>query len=118
MTAFGARDTTLMAGLGVGRDALLRMVFKSETPLEITPMAAPSAVNHPRTPPASAPFTPVFPSPAIDYLTGAAAEKPKRSGVRGVLLKAAEQGRITQVTCKMPECYCAEELGGACYFEP
>ncbi len=25
---------------------------------------------------------------------------------------------ITQVVCKMPECFCPEELGGACYFEP
>ncbi len=47
----------------------------------------------------------------------AAAEKLRALGVRGVLLKAAEQGRITQVVCKMPECYCPEELGGACYFE-
>lgn len=38
--------------------------------------------------------------------------------VRGVLLQAAEAGRITQVVCKMPECFCPEELGGACYFEP
>ena len=48
----------------------------------------------------------------------AAAEKLRALGVRGVLLQAAEQGRITQVVCKMPECYCPEELGGACYFEP
>ena len=48
----------------------------------------------------------------------AAAEKLKALGVRGVLIKAAEQGRITQVVCKMPECYSPEELGGACYFEP
>lgn len=48
----------------------------------------------------------------------AAAEKLKALGVRGVLVQAAEQGRITQVACKMPECYCPEERGGACYFEP
>ena len=24
----------------------------------------------------------------------------------------------TQVVCRMPECFCPEELGGACYFEP
>ena len=48
----------------------------------------------------------------------AAAEKLRALGVRGVLLQAAEQGRITHVACKMPECYCPEDLGGACYFEP
>jgi hypothetical protein len=48
----------------------------------------------------------------------AAAAKLKALGVKGVLIKAAEQGRITQVACKMPECFCPEELGGACYFEP
>ena len=37
-------------------------------------------------------------------------------GVKGILIKAAEQGYITQVACKMPECFCPEELGGACYF--
>jgi hypothetical protein len=30
----------------------------------------------------------------------------------------AELGYITQMTCRMPECFCPEELGGACYFEP
>jgi hypothetical protein len=39
-------------------------------------------------------------------------------GVKGILIKAAEQGYITQLTCKMPECFCPEELGGAGYFEP
>ncbi len=39
-------------------------------------------------------------------------------GVKGILIKAAELGYITQVTCKMPECFCPEELGGARYFEP
>ena len=34
-----------------------------------------------------------------------------------ILIKAAEQGYITQVACRMPECFCPEELGGACYFE-
>ena len=38
-------------------------------------------------------------------------------GVKGILIKAAELGYITQVTCRMPECFCPEELGGACYFE-
>jgi hypothetical protein len=40
----------------------------------------------------------------------------KELGVKGVLIKAAEQGYITQVACKMPECFCPEELGGACHF--
>jgi hypothetical protein len=48
----------------------------------------------------------------------AAAAKLKELGVKGILIKAAEQGYITQLACKMPECFCPEELGGACYFEP
>jgi hypothetical protein len=48
----------------------------------------------------------------------ATAAKLKALGVKGILIKAAEQGYITQLACKMPECFCPEELGGACYFEP
>ncbi len=48
----------------------------------------------------------------------AAAAKLKARGVKGILIKAAEQGYITQLACKMPECFCPEELGGACYFQP
>jgi hypothetical protein len=48
----------------------------------------------------------------------AAAAKLKSLGVKGILIRAAEQGYITQLACKMPECFCPEELGGACYFEP
>ena len=48
----------------------------------------------------------------------AAAAELKRLGAKKILIKAAEQGYITQVACKMPECFCPEELGGACYFEP
>jgi hypothetical protein len=48
----------------------------------------------------------------------AVAAKLKELGVKGILIKAAEQGYITQLACKMPECFCPEELGGACYFEP
>ena len=48
----------------------------------------------------------------------AAAAKLKALGVKGILIKAAEQGYITQLACKMPNCFCPEELGGACYFEP
>ena len=47
----------------------------------------------------------------------AAAARLRELGVKGILIKAAEQGYITQVACKMPECFCPEELGGACYFE-
>ena len=47
-----------------------------------------------------------------------AAAKLKALGAKRILIKAAEQGYITQVACKMPECFCPEELGGACYFEP
>lgn len=39
-------------------------------------------------------------------------------GVKGVLVMAARQGYITELACKMPKCYCPEELGGAGYFEP
>ena len=45
------------------------------------------------------------------------AAKLKALGVKGILIKAAEQGYITQLACKVPECFCPEELGGACYFE-
>ena len=48
----------------------------------------------------------------------AAAAKLKALGVKGILIKAAEHGYITQLACKMSECFCPEELGGACYFEP
>ena len=57
--------------------------------------------------------------PPLDPARGAeAARKLKSLGVKGILIKAAELGYITQVTCRMPECFCPEELGGACYFEP
>ena len=42
----------------------------------------------------------------------------KALGVKGILITAAEQGYITQLACKMPECFCPEELGGACHFDP
>lgn len=42
----------------------------------------------------------------------------KALGVKGILIKAAEQGYITQLACQMPRCFCPEELGGASYFEP
>jgi hypothetical protein len=48
----------------------------------------------------------------------AVAAKLKALGVKGILIKAAEQGYITQLACKMPECFCPDELGGPCYFEP
>jgi hypothetical protein len=48
----------------------------------------------------------------------ATAAKLKALGAKGILIKAAEQGYITQLACRMPECFCPEELGGACYFEP
>ncbi len=35
-----------------------------------------------------------------------------------MLIKAAELGYITEVTCRMPQCFCPEEPGGASYFEP
>ena len=39
-------------------------------------------------------------------------------GVRGVLITAAEEGKIDKVACQMPDCLCPEELGGREYFEP
>ena len=57
--------------------------------------------------------------PPPDPARGAeAARKLKSLGVTGILIKAAELGYVTQVTCRMPECFCPEELGGACHFEP
>lgn len=47
-----------------------------------------------------------------------AAAKLEKLGAKKILVTAAEQGYITQLACKMPECFCPEELGGACYFEP
>ena len=46
------------------------------------------------------------------------ARRLKSWGVRGILIKAAELGYITEVRCAMPECFCPGELGGAGYFEP
>src|SRR6266704_6681723 len=46
----------------------------------------------------------------------AVAAELRRLGVRGILIKAAEQGYITELACKMPKCFCPEELGGASYF--
>ncbi len=42
----------------------------------------------------------------------------KALGVKGILIRAAEQGYITELACKMPQCFCPEELGGETYFEP
>jgi hypothetical protein len=57
--------------------------------------------------------------PPPDPARGAMAAKKLRAlGVSGILVKAAELGYITQVTCSMRECFCPEELGGARYFEP
>ena len=48
----------------------------------------------------------------------AVAAKLRALGAKKILVKAAEQGYITQLACKMPECFCPEELGGASYFDP
>ena len=42
----------------------------------------------------------------------------RRLGAKRILIRAAEQGYITELACKMPTCFCPEELGGATYFEP
>lgn len=39
-------------------------------------------------------------------------------GAKTILIKAAEQGYITELACKMPTCFCPEECGGTTYFEP
>ena len=35
-----------------------------------------------------------------------------------ILIKGAEQGKITVLECAMEECLCPPELGGRSYFEP
>lgn len=47
----------------------------------------------------------------------AVAAELKKLGVKGVLIQAAEQGYITELACRMPKCFCPEELGGKRYFE-
>ena len=42
----------------------------------------------------------------------------KGLGAKRILIRAAEQGYITELACKMPKCFCPEELGGAYHFEP
>ena len=42
----------------------------------------------------------------------------RRLGAKAILVKAAEQGYITELACAMPQCFCPEELGGATYFDP
>ena len=39
-------------------------------------------------------------------------------GVKGILITAAEQGRIAEVKCGMARCYCPESLGGTSHFVP
>jgi hypothetical protein len=46
----------------------------------------------------------------------AVAAELRKYGVKGILITAAEQGYITQLACKMPKCFCPEELGGAGHF--
>lgn len=48
----------------------------------------------------------------------AVAARLKELGAKKILIKAAEQGYITGLACQMPKCFCPEELGGACHFEP
>jgi hypothetical protein len=57
--------------------------------------------------------------PPLDPARGAeVARKLKALGVKNILIKAAEEGYITELKCRMPKCFCPEELGGAYYFEP
>lgn len=56
-------------------------------------------------------------TPPLDPVRGAeVAERLRALGVKGVLIKAAQLGYITEVTCGMPKCFCPEELGGASHF--
>src|SRR3954452_14389172 len=48
----------------------------------------------------------------------AVAAELKRLGAKRILIQAAEQGYITELACRMPKCFCPDELGGASYFEP
>ena len=46
------------------------------------------------------------------------AKRLRALGVKGILVRAAELGYITEVKCGMPQCFCPEELGGVGYFAP
>src|SRR6266511_5361820 len=46
------------------------------------------------------------------------AEQLKSLNARRILIRAAEQGKITKLQCAMEECLCPRELGGRSYFEP
>ena len=47
----------------------------------------------------------------------AVAAELKRLGVKKrELIRAAEHGYITELACKMPKCFCPEELGGTSFF--
>ena len=57
--------------------------------------------------------------PPLDPVRGAeAARKLKDLRAKRILVRAAELGYITEVTCGMPECFCPEEWGGRRYFQP
>lgn len=47
-----------------------------------------------------------------------AARELKDLRAKRILIRAAELGYVTEVTCAMRECFCPEELGGRRYFEP
>jgi hypothetical protein len=42
----------------------------------------------------------------------------RERGVSRALIRAAEQGYITEFKCMMETCFCPDELGGASHFEP
>ncbi|MGH2755139.1 MAG: HNH endonuclease [Actinomycetota bacterium] len=46
------------------------------------------------------------------------AEELRKLGVTGIMIVAAQEGYIRDVTCAMNECLYPEELGGRSYFEP
>lgn len=58
-------------------------------------------------------------TPRTDLESGEiVAEKLREYGARRELVRAAELGYVTDLTCAMPECLCPEELGGKTFFEP
>jgi hypothetical protein len=58
-------------------------------------------------------------TPPLDPVRGAeVAERLRAWGVKGILIRAAELGYITEAKCGMAKCFCPEELGGADHFEP
>lgn len=48
----------------------------------------------------------------------AVAARLEELGAKPILIRAAEQGYITEIACKMPTCFCPQECGGPTHFDP